>query len=86
MLQAKSFTSEGRGLLTEIYIPLVGEGTDVIRPTKAIPLGNNQFQILTTIDYDPETETWKFLPGSVVLCREEKRNIGNILVAYELSD
>lgn len=52
----------------EIYVPLRDEGTPTVRGTQAIPLGGDLYKILPTPDYDPEDETWEFLPGSVVRC------------------
>lgn len=52
----------------EVYVPLKDEGTPTIRPTQAVPMGGDLFKILPTPDYDPEDETWEFLPGSVVRC------------------
>ena len=57
----------------EIYVKLIGEGTLVFRPTIGEPIGEGQFRLLPTEDYDPEDETWEFLPGSVV--RGEKRRL-----------
>jgi len=52
----------------EVYVPLLDEGTPTIRGTQAIPLGGDLYRILPTPDYDPEDETWEFLPNSVVRC------------------
>jgi len=51
-----------------IYVSLLGEGTDVARPTEALDLGNGKFRILPTADYDPQDEEWEFPPNSVVEC------------------
>ena len=67
----------------KIYIELLEEGTPTIRGTEAIPLGNGHYQVLPTPDYDPEDETWKFIPGSIVHC-EKRMNFGEkILLAVE---
>jgi hypothetical protein len=68
----------------EIYIPLLDEGVDVVRPTEAKLVGPQEYLILPTPNYDPETETWEFLPGSVVQCRRETWSSGEILVARTL--
>lgn len=52
----------------KVYVPLLDEGTPTLRGTQAVPLGDNLYRILATPDYDPEDETWEFLPGSVVRC------------------
>ena len=65
----------------EIYIPLLNEGTDVLRPTRAIVLGPDVVQVLTTTDYDPAIEEWQFPPGSRVRCVSEFRGNRQLLVA-----
>lgn len=72
-------------MTTEIFVPLLEEGTPTIRPTQAIPLGNGTYKVLPTPDYDPEDEVWEFLPGSVVQCDmiEDMIEGGNILRAYK---
>lgn len=58
-----------------IYIRLLGEGTEVVRPTKAEEIDDGIFRVLPTPDYDSEDEHWEFTPGSVV--RSEKRAGGD---------
>jgi hypothetical protein len=68
----------------EIYIPLLEEGTDTLRPTQAVPLGNNLYKILPTPNYDPEDEVWEFLPGSTVRCEKRaNESVGELLRAVE---
>ncbi len=64
-----------------IFVRLLDEGTDVVKPTPALPLGDGSFQLLPTSDYDPETETWEFLPGSKVQLERTVRSGGSILLA-----
>jgi hypothetical protein len=40
-----------------VYVRLLDEGTDVIRPATAVSLGNDLYQLLATPGYDPEDET-----------------------------
>ncbi len=40
-----------------IFVRLLNEATDVFRPTTAIVVGNGNFKILPTVDYDPNDET-----------------------------
>jgi hypothetical protein len=54
----------------EIYIELLDEGTDTWRPAMAEDLGNGLYKVLPTPDYDPEVETWEFLPGAIVRLKE----------------
>ena len=65
----------------EIYIPLLNEGTDVLRPTRAIVLGPDVVQVLTTSDYDPAVEEWAFPPGSRVRSVSEVRDGRQLLIA-----
>lgn len=67
-----------------IYVRLPEEETPTSRPTEATVLKNDLYQLLPTVDYDPEDEVWEFLPGSVV--RAEKTITANgkeILLAVE---
>jgi hypothetical protein len=56
----------------KIYVRLLDEGTEVARPTDALPLGDGLFRVLPTPDYDPQDETWEFPPGSLVRCKKEQ--------------
>ncbi len=69
----------------KIYLNLLEEGSDTIRPIQAIDMGNGLFTLLPPQDYDPEDEKWEFLPGSVVRAKDftTKKGLG-ILLAYEL--
>ena len=44
----------------EIYITLLDEGMPTLRPTQAIPVGNDKYKFLPTPRYSPEIETWEF--------------------------
>jgi len=68
-----------------VYVPLQGEGTDVCRPTRAVPRGGMRFELLATDDYDPEDERWEFPPGSVVVCRVEVFGGREAIVARALA-
>jgi hypothetical protein len=67
----------------EVYVPLVNEGTDVVRPTTGVVLGPDLVQILPTPDYDPAIEVWEFPPGSRVRCASEVREGRSVLVARQ---
>ena len=64
-----------------LYIPLLNEGTDVLRPTTGIMLRPGIVRILPTKDYDPNVEEWQFPPGSEVECAPEVRSGCQVLVA-----
>ena len=68
----------------QIYIPLVNEGTEVIRPTYGLSLGGDTYRVLETPAYDPNDEHWKFSPGSIVRCVREMRDGNEVLVAQVL--
>jgi hypothetical protein len=67
-----------------IYIPLLDEGTEVVRPTLGVPVGGNLYRVLATPTYNPDDEHWKFPPGSIVRCFPEMRDGDEVLVAQEL--
>ncbi len=64
-----------------LYVPLLNEGTDVLRPTKGLVLGPDLVEVLATPDYDPSLEEWEFPPGSKVRCVREMRGERELLVA-----
>jgi len=65
-----------------IYVALLDEGVDVWRPVKARRLPGGAYLILEQ-DYDRSTETWQFEPGTVVMCRVERRNGRQVAIATE---
>jgi hypothetical protein len=67
-----------------IYIPLLGEGLPVLRPTQERFMGSGVFLILPTPDYGPNIEHWEFPPGSKVQCVREYRDGNELLVARNL--
>ena len=73
----------GRIGVEVVYVPLLREGTPVVRPTQAVPLGDGRFRVLATLNYDPDDETWEFPPGSIVRCRKETWSGNEVLVARE---
>jgi hypothetical protein len=68
-----------------IYIRLLDEGTDVLRPTEAEQLVNGLFKVMPTPGYNPDNEKWEFIPGSVV--RGVIRNVKgqDVLVADDVN-
>jgi len=67
----------------QIYVRLLEEGTDVSRPTQALDLGNGLFKLEATTDYDPEAETWEFVPGSEVRGEIRSSESGQYLLAVK---
>ena len=67
----------------EIYVALLGEGTEVWRPVEAQPIGNNVFLVQGEI---PSGESWQFSPGTQVRCKEHVFASGEHgLVAIEVA-
>jgi len=60
----------------KVYVRLIGEGTEVSRPTEAADLGNGLFQILAASNYNPDDETWEFPPGTIVRCETHRDETG----------
>ena len=67
-----------------VFVRLLDEGTDVMRPVPASRVSNGIYKLLKTDDYDPEYETWEFLPGKRVLC--ERRGAEAALIAVAEAD
>ena len=65
-----------------VYIELLGEGVDVWRPLQAEPESPAIFRLPPTA---PSGETWRFPPGSRVLCETRQLSGGPALVAVELA-
>jgi hypothetical protein len=65
----------------QLYVPLLNEGTDVLRPTTGLFLAADVILVEFPDDYDPEIEEWEFPPGSLVQCIAEYRDGKQILVA-----
>ena len=49
-----------------IHVQLLGEGTPVWRPARALHLSGSIFELLGP---QPEDEDWQFKPGQVVECQ-----------------
>jgi hypothetical protein len=67
-----------------IYVALLDEGIDVWRPVVARTLAPDTYLILDE-NYDRKVEAWQFEPGTLVRCRNKRRNDHRILVATEIS-
>jgi hypothetical protein len=64
-----------------IYVRLLGEGTDIWVPVKAVEIGDSLFKILADDNYSYDNEDIEFKPGEVVACELQIRSIGDVLVA-----
>jgi len=69
-----------------IYISLVDEGVDVLRPAQGICRGEYEYEVMITEDYDPEDEVWQFVPGDLVRCEFEWHEGEKLLVAKALAE
>jgi hypothetical protein len=66
---------------TTVYVKLLDEGIDVWRPVPAEDFGESRYRLLPTDSYDPDDETWEFLPGTAVVCEPRQLSDGIYLVA-----
>ena len=66
--------------MTQIYVPLLDEGTDVWRPTSAEHMKDDIYRI---VEEGPADERWKFSRGQCVRCRHQDLSGSRCLVAYE---
>ena len=66
--------------MTQIHVPLLDEGTDVWRPASAEHIKEDVYRITGKV---PEDEQWKFSPGQLVRCRQQKLSDADCLVAYD---
>jgi hypothetical protein len=66
------------------FMCLLNEGTPTARPTNAVKLSDDTYEILRPHDYDPDDEEWEFVPGSIVRCELVKwHNPTPVLLAIE---
>lgn len=65
----------------QLYIPLLNEGTEVLRPATGRFVGPDVVRVDVPGDYAPDVEEWEFPPGSEVRCIAEFRDGRQILVA-----
>jgi hypothetical protein len=70
--------------MDEIYVKLLGEGTEVYRPVPATKLGPAVYMISRHATYNSSDETWEFKPGSTVVVEERLLSGKNNLVATRL--
>jgi hypothetical protein len=69
-----------------VYVRLLDEGTEVFRPSTAVPLGENVYQLLRPEFYDPEDEHWEFEPGARVHVTQHQGIPDEYLVAASLAE
>jgi hypothetical protein len=70
----------------EVYVRLLGEGTTVYRPTRAVQVSSGAVKLLAPKNFDPSDEQWEFAPGSVVRVERRVLSGGEALVAVGLPD
>ena len=65
----------------EIFVALLGEGTDVWRPVQGLLTGDHVYLLQGQI---PSGESWQFSPGTHVRCEEHVFSDGELgMVAVE---
>lgn len=67
----------------KIYIQLLGEGTKVYRPVRAIEVEDNIYEIKGDDIYDPDDEEWEFIPGTIVFVEKKKLEGEFVLIAVK---
>jgi hypothetical protein len=67
----------------KIYIQLLGEGTKVYRPVRAIEIEDNIYEIKGDDIYDPDDEEWEFIPGTIVFVEKKKLEGEFVLIAVK---
>ena len=68
---------------TEIYVYLIGEGTDVWRPVRSIHVRDDVYRIFSP-ELSSDDEVWQFKSGELVRCREKLFDgTKKCLVAFE---
>ena len=72
--------------ISTVYVHLLNEGTEVLRPVQAREVSDMVYLLLRPEDYDEEDEEWEFLAGSTVWCATQVREDEALLVAMELAD
>lgn len=71
--------------MIEIYMPLLDEGVDCVRPVPATPVGRDMYLVHALSDKNVMgVEQWLFAPESTVRCRPESWSGETLLVAREL--
>lgn len=73
-------------VITQIYVFVLAEGTDVWRPVQAIYEHDNVYRIISP-NPDPEDEQWQFSAGDLVRCKSLRFSGGEVgLVAYSKAE
>ncbi|MDH6344167.1 hypothetical protein M2480_003082 [Parabacteroides sp. PFB2-12] len=71
-----------------VYMPLLNEGTSVLRPVMAFNMGNNIYKIIGTengLKPDDLDEEWLFPVGSYLTCRIKQQDINDIILVVDSS-
>jgi hypothetical protein len=72
---------------TTVYVQLLDEGVDVVRPVEAEVLAGGLYRLLPPEEgYNPEVEVWEFPPYSIVTCAAGWRSHKDFVVADRLAD
>lgn len=69
--------------ITKVAVRLLEEGVNAARWVPAKKLKENIYKLFPTQNYDPEDETWEFLPGSIVRCEVSDEFAEPCLLAVE---
>ena len=66
-----------------LFVRLLNEGTEVSRPVDGVEVEVGLFKLLPPDEYDPDTETWEFPPGSTVRVTKRRDDNGEYLLAIK---
>jgi hypothetical protein len=69
----------------DVYVRLLGEGTTVYRPTRAVRVAPDVVRLLAPDNFDAD-EQWEFAPGSTVRIERRVLSGGEVLVAVGVYD
>ena len=69
--------------MNKVYVRLLGEGTTVYRPVRAMRVSDFVFHLQGVDIYDPEDEEWEFPPDSIVVVEERVLEGERVLVATQ---
>jgi hypothetical protein len=68
-----------------IHIRSFYKGENILYPVLAMPVGNDNYQILMYANYNTEINgVWEFEQGSIVKCENDKQ--GNLLAVEKIGN
>ena len=62
-----------------VYVNLLDEGVDCMRPTQAIEVGDGKYKLLPIENFENSGETWEFEPGSIVSLKKTRATDNEVI-------